>query len=223
MQTDPFAVDRARLIDQIATDTRETAAWTGRHALATAVIEAMRAVPRHRFVDKIDQDAAYENRPLAIGHGQTISQPFIVALMTDLLDAGPSDRILEIGTGSGYQAAILARLVAEVWTIERHRALADRARSLFTALGLDNVHTRCGDGAQGWPEQAPFDGILVTAAAPRMPEPLVAQLAPGGRLVIPIGGHGDTQTLYRCEKRGDGTLDKVAKLSVAFVPLVSDL
>lgn len=223
MQSDPFAADRHRLVEQIAADTRETANATGRRELSPAVIGAMRAVPRHRFVGAADQFAAYENRPLAIGHRQTISQPFIVALMTDLLDADSGDRILEIGTGSGYQAAVLAQIVAELWTIERHATLADQAKAIFASLGLDTIHTRCGDGAHGWPEQAPFQGIIVTAAATRIPAPLVAQLAPGGRMVIPVGAPGDTQTLYRCEKRDDGTLERSAKLSVAFVPLISDL
>ena len=188
---------QARLIREIASDFRNTSYLTGRSSMAQAVEAAMRAVPRHEFVDPTDQDFAYRNRPLSIGHGQTISQPFIVALMTDLIDPEPNDRVLEIGTGSGYQAAVLAKLVAHVYTIEIVAPLANRARSRLNKLGYDNVTVRTGDGNHGWPGEAPFDAVVVTAAG-RIPSALVAQLAVGGRMVIPvtitsgIDSHGKT-------------------------------
>jgi protein-L-isoaspartate(D-aspartate) O-methyltransferase len=218
-----FAAACEEMIEQIISTALESAATTDRPTLAPNVMDAMRAVPRHRFVDEASQNAAYENRPLPIGHGQTISQPFIVAIMTDLLDLRDYDRVLEVGTGSGYQAAVLAKLVADVWTIERNRQIAERTQGLFADLELSNIHTRVADGAAGWRDEAPFDAIIVTAAASHIPTPLVDQLAPGGRLVIPVGPHGETQTLFRCEKRSDGTLHEAVKLSVAFVPLITDV
>ncbi len=151
------------------------------------VLEAMRSVERHRFVPPDAVDLAYTDQPLPIGHGQTISQPYIVALMTELLDPQPSDTVLEIGTGSGYQAAVLATLVSHVYTIEIIPALADEAARRLEELGYHNVTVRCADGYRGWPEHAPFDGIIVTAAPPTIPRPLLDQLAPGARLVVPVG------------------------------------
>jgi protein-L-isoaspartate(D-aspartate) O-methyltransferase len=162
---------------------------------------------------------AWANRPQAIGHRQTISQPFIVALMTDLLDVGPGDRVLEIGTGSGYQAAVLAEMGAKVFSIEVIPALAASARLALDAEGYGSVVTRIGDGALGWPEEAPFDAIIVTAAAPSIPTALTDQLRPGGRMAIPIGLPGSAQTLILVEKHPDGTTESRDVLPVLFVPL----
>ncbi len=168
------------MIAAIENDTRDTADWTGRTALSSRVLDAMRTVRREAFVPEA-AEFAYENRPLVIGHGQTISQPFIVALMTDLLDLKPDHVVLEVGAGSGYQAAVLAALVRLVFSIEVIPELADRARAVLAAQGFTNVAVRLGDGAQGWPEHAPFDAIIVTAAAPEVPPALVAQLRAPGR------------------------------------------
>ncbi len=181
---------------------------------------ALADVPRHLFVPASMRDVAYDNRPLPIGFGQTISQPYIVAVMTDLLDLTPEDRVLEIGTGSGYQTAVLARLAGTVYTIELVPELAETASKLLARLGSDNVHMRRGDGYAGWPEAAPFDAIIVTAAPPDVPPALAEQLGIGGRLVLPIGEPGGTQFLYRCVKRPDGSLDKACMLPVAFVPML---
>lgn len=170
------------------------------------VLAAMRLVPRHAFVPEDVASLAYEDRPLPIGYGQTISQPFVVALMTDLLDVEPGDTVLEIGTGSGYQAAVLSPLVADVYTIEIIPELGERAAGTLEALAFENVETKIADGYYGWPENAPFDGIVVTAAAGAIPPPLVEQLAPGGRMVIPIGGPFAAQQLMLVEKRDDGSI-----------------
>jgi protein-L-isoaspartate(D-aspartate) O-methyltransferase len=181
---------------------------------------ALGRVPRHRFVPALEQPFAYANRPLGIGYGQTISQPYIVAVMTDLLDLQPEHRVLEIGTGSGYQSAVLAELVREVYSTEIVPELAESARRRLLALGYANVEVRVGDGYSGWPEHAPYDAIIVTAAPPEVPPALIEQLKVGGRLVIPIGLSGETQMLCRCVKRPDGTIDRENKLPVAFVPMV---
>jgi len=180
----------------------------------------MAAVPRHEFVDPNHRAAAYANRPQPIGFGQTISQPYIVALMTDLLDLAETDRVLEIGTGCGYQAAVLAELAAKVYSIETVAALADAAGRRLGSLGYANVEIRLGDGFAGWPSEAPFDAVIVTAAPERMPEALVEQLRPGGRMVIPIGRARETQTLVRVTKDADGRVTEQAGLPVAFVPMV---
>jgi protein-L-isoaspartate(D-aspartate) O-methyltransferase len=180
---------------------------------------AMRSVPRHRFVLPAYERYAYDNRPLPIGHGQTISQPFIVALMTDLMELKPADNVLEVGTGSGYQAAVLAELVREVYSIEILAPLGREAAQRLKDLGCRNVITKIGDGYQGWPEHAPFDAIIVTAAVAELPQPLVDQLKPGGRLVIPIGSQSGGQTLYVMEKKPDGKVLRRAVLAVRFVPL----
>lgn len=184
------------------------------------VLEAMRQVPRHRFVPEDMWDLAYRDTPLPIGQGQTISQPYIVAYMTQLLHLGPEDRVLEIGTGSGYQVAILSRLAKQVYTIERIGDLARQAAKVLKELGYDNVHLRIGDGGYGWPEAAPFDAIMVTAAAPEIPQPLIAQLADGGRMVIPIGPTG-YQDLLRLRRRGED-IQRENMVPVAFVPLVGE-
>ena len=167
------------------------------------VLEAVGRVPRHRFVPLRDRDKAYNDGPLPIGHGQTISQPYIVALMTELVQPQANDRVLEVGTGCGYQAAVLAELVAEVYSIEIVQPLADEARQRLKDLGYTNIHVRCGDGYQGWAEHAPFQIILVTAAPDHVPQPLVQQLAPGGRMVIPVSP-GTAQELLFLEKLPDG-------------------
>ncbi|MCJ7796696.1 MAG: protein-L-isoaspartate(D-aspartate) O-methyltransferase [Thermoleophilia bacterium] len=182
------------------------------------VLSAMESVPRHRFVGENARWAAYEDEPLAIGLGQTISQPYMVARMTELLDLDAASRVLEVGTGSGYQAAVLAEMAAEVWTVERHTELADRARRSLNDLGYRNVHVVVGDGSLGLPEHAPFDAIIVTAAAPSTPGPLLDQLADGGRLVIPVGDRG-VQQLRLIRRRGQGFVE-TGVLDCRFVPLV---
>jgi protein-L-isoaspartate(D-aspartate) O-methyltransferase len=184
------------------------------------VLSAMREVPRHRFVPPEISRVAYDDRPLPIGEGQTISQPFIVAVMTELLEPGPEDRILEIGTGSGYQAAILSLLSGEVVSMERLAGVAARATRMFEALGVHNVKVITGDGTLGYPPHAPYNGIIITAATPDVPEALVAQLAEGGRLVAPVGDRS-CQTLVRLTKR-DGKVRREESIGVVFVPLIGE-
>lgn len=212
--------DARTLIADIAAEFAATAESTGRISLSAPVRAALMNVPRENFVPPGERLLAYLNSPLPIGHGQTISQPFIVAIMTDLLDLKPTDSVLEIGTGCGYQTAILAELARHVATIEIVADLAIPARERLTALGYRNIDFKIGDGAAGWPEHAPFDAIIVTAAASRLPEPLIAQLNPGGRMMIPIGAQGGPQTLMRLDKHKDGTTTQRDLLPVAFVPLV---
>lgn len=184
------------------------------------VLEAMEKVPRHRFVPEEFQDIAYEDRPIAIGQSQTISQPFVVALMTQLLNLKEEEIVLEIGTGSGYQAAILAQLAKHVYTVERHKSLAERAAAVLQVLGYDNVTVRNADGSAGWAKHAPYQGIIVTAAAPDIPQPLLDQLAQGGRLVIPVGGvRGQQLELW---KRKGPKFTHESIVPVAFVPLRGD-
>jgi protein-L-isoaspartate(D-aspartate) O-methyltransferase len=210
---------REQLIQEIEEETRATSRYTGRARLDSRVLDAMRKVPRERFVPEGKRDAAYCNAPLAIGHGQTISQPFIVAIMTELLDLKPQSRVLEVGTGSGYQAAVLAELAREVCTTEVIPALAERARDTLTEAGYTKIEFRMGDGALGWPERAPFDAIMVTAAAPEVPAALLEQLRPGGRMVIPVGRPHGIQELVLIEKAVDGVITRRVVLQVAFVPL----
>jgi protein-L-isoaspartate(D-aspartate) O-methyltransferase len=216
---DHYRGSREQMIKEIEADVRMTSRKIGRKRLNAAVMKAMATVPRHHFVPAHLKYAAYENRPLPIGHGQTISQPYIVALMTDLLDVHPSDVILEIGTGSGYQAAILGTLVEKVFTIEIIRDLAEKARRRLSNLGYDRVHVYQRDGYYGLKERAPFDGIMVTAAARSIPPPLIQQLKPGGRMVIPVGNPFMTQQLMVVEKRKDGKITTSQILPVIFVPL----
>ncbi|MDQ4059587.1 MAG: protein-L-isoaspartate(D-aspartate) O-methyltransferase, partial [Pseudomonadota bacterium] len=183
------------------------------------VLGAMREVPRHLLVPEDVRDYAYQNRPLPIGHEQTISQPYIVALMTHLLRPDEDDVVLEVGTGSGYQAAVLSRLVDRVYSIEIVEPLARQAKERLRALGYDNITVRQGDGYHGWPEHAPFDAILVTAAASHIPPPLVGQLKPGGRMVIPVGPPFMAQNLMLVEKDPDGKVHTRVLLPVSFVPL----
>jgi len=216
---DAFELQRKRMVEEIAALTRETRVDTGRASLSERVMGAMAKVPRHEFVPALERRNAYANRPLPIGRGQTISQPFIVALMSDLMEVKPGDRVLEIGTGSGYQAALLAELAGTVYTIEIVEPLAREAAERLKRLGYRNVMTRTGDGYQGWPEHAPFDAIMVTAAPREVPQPLVDQLKPGGRLVVPVGGQAAGQSLLLIEKQPDGKISRRTILAVRFVPL----
>lgn len=215
-----FADAHQRLLRDIESEARDTGSWTGRATYSDRVMAAMARVPRHEFVPEWEIPCAYANRPLGIGHGQTISQPYIVAVMTDLLDLKEDDRVLEVGTGCGYQAAVLAETAGHVYTLESVPELAEQARFRLRRLGYRNVTVRVGDGYRGWPEEAPFDAIMVTAAPPEIPPALGEQLRTGGRMVIPVGRRNETQMLYRCVKQADGTLSKEAKLPVAFVPMV---
>ncbi len=187
-----------------------------------AVLQAMRTVPRHRFVPEALRGEAYEDYPLPIGQQQTISQPYIVAAMTELLAVRPGDKVLEVGTGSGYQAGVLARMGVRVFTIEIVESLATSAAERLAVLGYSNVHVRAGDGYAGWPEEAPFDGILVTAGAEHVPPPLVDQLKPGGRMVIPVGPSDDTQWLKLLVREADGSLREQDVMAVRFVPLTGE-
>ena len=216
---DGYAEARRAMVREVAEMARDTGFETGRARFERRVLQAMEEVPRHRFVPVDQRDAAYENRPLPIGHGQTISQPYIVALMTELLDLRPGQKALEIGTGSGYQAAVLAAMGAQVWSIEIIEPLARQARQALEATGHGQVRSRAGDGYYGWPEAAPFDGILVPAAASHIPQPLVKQLAPGGRMVVPVGQPFLTQHLVLVEKLPDGGVRTRQILPVRFVPL----
>lgn len=214
-----YAAARARMVDDVARMARDTARETGRGTLAPSVMAALGRVPRHRFVPTALAHRAYENSPLPIGQGQTISQPYIVALSTDLIEPKPGDVVLEVGTGSGYQAAVLAELVGTVCSIEIVEPLGREAERRLAASGYRNVVVRIGDGYAGWPERAPFDAIVVTAAAPHVPETLVAQLKPGGRMVIPVDAGAFGQDLLLIRKHADGTLSRTVVLPVRFVPL----
>lgn len=208
------------LIRDVERDFRETAYTTGVKAPEPRLVEAMRAVSRREFVPDTAARNAWENRALPIGHGQTISQPFVVALMTQLLELTPESRVLEIGTGSGYQAAILGELAAEVFSIEVVPELAETAAARLERLGYRNIHVRAGNGRDGWPEAAPFDAVIVTAGADAIPPALVEQLRTGGRLVIPVDAQWPGQDLIVGVKRSDGTLSERRALSVIFVPLI---
>ncbi|MCL6482249.1 MAG: protein-L-isoaspartate(D-aspartate) O-methyltransferase [Firmicutes bacterium] len=213
-----FRRQREVLVAQLASER-----WTGGEPVRNArVLEALRRVPRHRLVPPGQRRHAYEDRPLPIGYGQTISQPYVVARMTELLDPQPTDRVLEVGTGSGYQAAVLAELVAEVFTVEIIEPLGRQAEQRLHELGYTNIRVRIGDGYAGWPEQAPFDAIIVTAAPDHIPEPLLEQLKPGGRMVIPVGARYQTQELLLITKGSKGPRDiRIQRvMPVIFVPLV---
>ncbi|WP_292440529.1 protein-L-isoaspartate(D-aspartate) O-methyltransferase [Methylophaga sp.] len=215
-------VDIKYMLENIDQEARLTADYTGRPRFADSVMKAMAQVNRADFVPDIAQSRAFLNAPLAIGHGQTISQPYIVALMTDLLELSPDDRVLELGTGSGYQAAILAKLAKQVYTLERIGSLADAAAGRLQALGFDNVSCRHSNGYHGWPEKAPFDAIMVTAASPFVPPALLDQLKPGGRLVLPLAETGLYQQLTLITKDEQGQTETRPVLAVSFVPLVDD-
>jgi protein-L-isoaspartate(D-aspartate) O-methyltransferase len=214
---DSQPASEAELFAQRKTMVEEQLAAPGRDIRNRRVLDAMAAVPRHEFVPKALWKFAYSDEPLPIGYGQTISQPFIVAFMTEQLDPKPTDRVLEIGTGSGYQAAVLSRLVAEVYTIEIIEPLAKRAEADLKRLGYNNVKVLAGDGYQGWPEHAPFDAIIVTCAPDHIPQPLVGQLRDGGRMIIPVGP-SDNQQLYLLQKLGT-KVEQQAILPVRFVPM----
>lgn len=215
----PMAAARDRMIREIEADVAATAARIGRPRLNPNVMRAMRETPRHEFVPPDRTPAAYENRPLPIGFGQTISQPFIVALMTDLLAVSEDAKVLEVGAGSGYQAAVLSALVREIHAVEIIPELARDCRERMRRLGYRNVTIHEGDGYHGLEEEAPFDSIIVTAAAPTIPPPLVRQLKPGGRMVIPVGGVFAVQHLMIVEKDAEGRVSTRQILPVRFVPL----
>ena len=222
-----FAADKIspahqQMLEDIRNSVRESASYTGRDTLSDRVMEAMAKVPREEFVLPAYSHLAYRNTPLPIEAGQTISQPLIVALMTDLLDPEPGDVILEVGTGSGYQAAVLAELVQEVYSIEIITELAESAAATLDRLDYDNVHVRAGDGYAGWPEHAPFDGIIVTAAAEHIPQPLLQQLKPHGKLVIPVGKEHGYQELLLVHVDENGEIEERSVLPVRFVPLTGD-
>jgi len=209
-QGDPFAPRRQEMVDQ----------QIRRRSIADPkVLSAMATVPRHLFVPETYRDQAYDDYPLPIGSRQTISQPYIVALMTSLLDLKGGERVLEIGTGSGYQAAVLAQIASKVYTVEIISELADRARKTLADLGYDNIEVRTGDGWEGWAEHAPFDGILVTAAPPRVPEPLLQQLKVGGHLVVPVGSFFQDLVVYT--RTADG-FEKRNVIPVRFVPMTGE-
>jgi protein-L-isoaspartate(D-aspartate) O-methyltransferase len=214
-----YAAERAQMVRIIESYASEAILSLGRARIAPAVLRIMGAVPRHEFVpDGVRQDA-YADRPLPIGYGQTISQPLIVALMTDLLEVGPNDVVLEIGTGSGYQAAVLAGLVRQVYTVEIIPGLAAGAADRLQRLGYTNIAVRQGDGYYGWEDAAPFDAIIVTAAADHIPPPLLRQLKPGGRMVIPVGAPFALQHLVLAERDAEGRARTRQLLPVQFVPL----
>ncbi len=208
-----------QMLREIEQEVQLTANRTGCHRLRPAVVEALRRVPRERFVPPELAAQAYVNRPLPIGRNQTISQPYIVAIMTELIDPGPDDRVLEIGTGCGYQAAVLAEVVDTIYSIESIPELGEAAAERLAELGYDNIHVRIGNGRAGWPDAAPFDGILVTAGAEDVPAALIEQLAPGGTLVIPVGAGRWGQQLRRVHKDAAGAVHSEDLLAVAFVPL----
>ena len=218
-RADSDAAARMQMLIEIQRDAAYTGPLLGAESVDPVVLAVLGNVPRHEFVPADSRAAAYENRPLPIGHGQTISQPYIVALMTSLLRTKKTDRVLEIGTGSGYQAAVLAELAAHVYTIEIIHPLGEHAERTLKRLRYDNVSVRIGDGYYGWEEHAPFDGIVVTAAASHVPPPLVQQLKPGGRMVIPVGSRFFVQQLVLVEKAPNGEVHTRQLLPVRFVPL----
>jgi protein-L-isoaspartate(D-aspartate) O-methyltransferase len=210
-----YSAKRHKMVEEVLADL----AANGNPAPSPSVVAAMEKVERHRFVPDWLTRFAYVNRPLPIGHGQTISQPVIVALMTDLIKVKAGDKVLELGTGSAYQAAVLAEIVESVYSMEIIEPLGKEAAGRLAALGYGNVHLKVGDGYYGWPAEAPFDAIVVTAAASHVPPPLIAQLKPGGRMVIPLGAQFMTQFLMLVEKRADGSVSSRQIIPVGFVPL----
>jgi len=219
-QARDMAAQRARMVAEVDALYADTRDLTGFAAMTPPVRAALGKVERHRLVPPDQRGVAYRNHPLPIGRGQTISQPYIVALSTDLVTPRPQHVVLEVGTGSGYQAAVLAEIVRQVYTIEIIESLSLSAQKNLGDLGYRNIEFKVGDGYQGWPEKGPFDAIVVTAAAPRVPEALVAQLRPGGRMAIPVGPEGGEQNLLLITKDPDGSLRQRRILPVRFVPLV---
>ncbi len=216
---DDFAMQRQQLVKEIETEVKATSLYLDKEALDPKVMQAIVSVPRHEFVPPEQRSYAYQNRPLPIGYGQTISQPYIVAIMTDLLKVDQQSKVLELGTGSGYQAAILSQLVDKVFTIEIVEQLGKKARERLTRLGYDNVQVKLGDGYYGWAEHAPFDAIIVTAAASHIPPPLIKQLKKGGNMIIPVGTAFMTQQLLLIKKQPDGKITSTQILPVRFVPV----
>lgn len=214
-----YIAARQALLAEIEQDVRDTARYLNKRALDERVMKAMARVPRHEFVPSDLQEVAYENRPLPIGYGQTISQPYIVAIMSDLVEPTRGCRALEIGTGSGYQAAVLGELCEKTYTIEIIEQLGTSARKRLARLGYNQVQVRVADGYHGWPEHAPFDVIVVTAVASHIPPPLIAQLKPGGRMILPVGTRFTAQHLVLVRKSADGQITTHQILPVAFVPL----
>jgi protein-L-isoaspartate(D-aspartate) O-methyltransferase len=215
---DEYTLQRQQMVADIEDEVAITSKYINKKSFDPAVIQAMNTVPRHEFVPDYLRTKAYQNRPLPIGHGQTISQPYIVALMTDLLQPQPDQRVLEIGTGSGYQAAVLSHLVEQVYSIEIIEELGEATSQLLKRQGYDNITTRVADGYDGWTQHAPFDGIMVTAAISHIPPPLVQQLKKGGRMVIPVGTRFQTQYLTLVEKDMQGEVTTRQLLPVVFVP-----
>ncbi len=220
--SDTYSKARKAMLDAISADVRDTSSYLGSSSLDPKVFAALAKVPRHEFVPLPQRLWAYENRPLPIGHGQTISQPYIVAIMTDLLKLTNNDKVLEIGTGSGYQAAILGELVHQVYTIEIIEPLGQKAAKRLKRLGYTNITTQIGDGYYGMADKAPFDAIVVTAAASHIPPPLVKQLRPGGRMIIPVGSRFMVQQLILVSKDRGGKITTRQLLPVRFVPLTGD-
>jgi len=214
--------DMARMLGDIRQETMLARAWLGKDQLDARVMAALAGVPRHEFLAANQSEVAYDNAPVRIGHGQTISQPFIVALMTDLLQPKPGDVVLEIGTGCGYQAAVLSRLVAQVYSVEIVPGLAAEAAARLARLGYHNVAVRAADGYEGWRDREPFDAIIVTAAAARVPQPLLNQLRPGGRLVVPLGPPHADQMLTVLTRSRQGGVETRQILPVAFVPFTGE-
>jgi protein-L-isoaspartate(D-aspartate) O-methyltransferase len=219
-QAQDFAAQRARMVAEVEAMYAETRGLTGLPAMSPRVRAALDKVERHRLVPPEQRALAYRNHPLPIGQGQTISQPYIVALSTDLIVPEPQHVVLEVGTGSGYQAAVLGEIVGRVFSVEIIEPLGKEAAERLKALGYGNIEVKIGDGYQGWREKGPFDAIVVTAAAPQVPEALVAQLKNGGRMVVPVGEAGGTQELLLIVKTAEGKIERRKILPVRFVPLV---
>lgn len=219
---DRYAAERRRMVDDISAMSHEVSDYKPR-PISEKVLSVMAKVPRHRFIPEGMVYCAYYNRPLPIGHGQTISQPYIVALMTELLAPDKQDSVLEVGTGSGYQTAVLAEMAGKVYSVEIIEPLAARAATLLSELGYHNIQAKAGDGSKGWPEYAPFDGIIVTAAPSCIPQLLLDQLKPGGRMVIPVGGWSYIQQLILITKSMDRMIYQEIILPVSFVPLTGGL
>jgi protein-L-isoaspartate(D-aspartate) O-methyltransferase len=220
--TDSYQQMRQRLVLEVAADVAQTSGYIGKNTLDERVMSVLGTLARHQFVPPELQSLAYQNRPLPIGHGQTISQPYIVALMTDLLEPEADDVVLEIGTGSGYQAAVRSRLVKQVYSIEIIPELATSATERLHQLGFDNIQVKNSDGYHGWPENAPFDAIIVTAASSHIPPPLVQQLKPGGVLIIPVGAAFQVQQLSMVKKTAEGEITTRQLMPVSFVPFTRE-
>jgi protein-L-isoaspartate(D-aspartate) O-methyltransferase len=216
---DPYTKERARMVQEIEAEAEYTSRLTGKGSFDARVMAVMNTVARHKFVPSDTESLAYLNQPLNIGFGQTISQPYIVALMTDLLALRKDDIVLEVGTGCGYQTAILSELAKQVYTVEVIGDLSEQARQRLSTMGRKNIEFRVADGYHGWSQHAPFDAIMVTAAADTIPKPLVDQLKPGGRMAIPVGTAYSGQTLTLVQKDKAGSITKKRVLPVAFVPL----